>query len=151
MNESFILQTNQQWDRFNSPSKRSNAPTSKTVEKNFENWKILEILKINFDFLMGGLGENGNEKFCKKKNSKDLDNLTSKNLKISTFSINDSYSLRFMKAQVTARTVAALGILYINASSPKLPEPTYFPTSFSLPSSLATVIENVPLQNKTKQ
>ena len=47
---------------------------------------------------------------------------------------------------VMARTVAARGILYINANSPKLPAPTYLPTSLSNPfSSLVTTIENVPL------
>lgn len=50
---------------------------------------------------------------------------------------------------VVARTVAARGMLYIKANSPKLPTPLYLPTSFSDPSSLVTTIENDPLSNDT--
>ncbi len=47
--------------------------------------------------------------------------------------------------EVIALTVAARGILYIRANSPKLPEPVYSPTSLSEPSSLDTTILKVPL------
>lgn len=59
----------------------------------------------------------------------------------------DNFTIAHREPEVVARTVAALGMLYISASSPKLPEPVYLPTSFSVPSSLDTVIENVPLFN----
>lgn len=55
------------------------------------------------------------------------------------------FTIAHSEPAVIARTVAARGMLYISASSPKLPVPMYLPTSFSVPSSLATTIEKVPL------
>lgn len=52
---------------------------------------------------------------------------------------------------VVAFTVADRGILYINASSPKLPELLYSPNSFSCPASSAMITLYWPLYAKMKK